>query len=107
MRILFCLNRQKYPDFVHFVSDELETIRCCICSKYLERDHITIPNLCAHFTCPECACELSRMWKNDGKNKKRCPMCRVNLLKIISQKLVFVTCQNRMLHPFLTGCPQV
>ena len=80
MKILFFLNSQKYPDFVRFVSDVLETIRCCICSEYLEKERITVTNPCSHFTCPECACELSRMWKNDSRKKKRCPMCRVSLL---------------------------
>ena len=39
-----------------------------------------ITNPCSHFTCPDCACELTRIWKNDGKKKRRCPMCRVNLV---------------------------
>ena len=63
--------RQKYPDFVHYVSDEMETMTCSICSEYLEKDRIVITNPCSHFLCPECACEFGEMMEE----KKRSVQC--------------------------------
>ena len=57
----------------------METMRCCVCSEYLEKDRIIITNPCSHFLCPECSCEFGRIWRNDGRKKKKCPMCRSHL----------------------------
>ena len=75
----FLLYSQKYPDFVHYVDEELKDMKYYICSMNLERECIVVPNPCSHFCCPDCAAELIRRWNNDGRTKK-CPMCRTFLL---------------------------
>ena len=74
----FILYSQKYPDFINYVDQELQEMKCCVCAVDLEKNRIVISNPCSHFLCPDCAAELIRNWELDGR-KKKCPMCRTIL----------------------------
>ena len=67
------------------MDDELQNMKCCVCSMDLEKDQIVISNPCSHFLCPDCAAELIRSWNLDGR-KKKCPMCRTILVEDLFNK---------------------
>ena len=67
--LFFILYSQKYPDFIKYVDQELQVMKCCVCAVDMEKDRIVISNPCSHFLCPDCAAELIRNWELDGRKK--------------------------------------
>ena len=60
--------------------EELASAQCCVCKEGLEKEDIVLSNPCSHFLCSHCSGKLYRIWKDEGKEKKKCPCCRVLLL---------------------------
>ena len=62
-----------------------------MCNEGLEREDIVLTNPCSHFLCSLCAGKLYRMWRDEGKEKKKCPCCRVLLLQNLITKPYIVS----------------
>ena len=66
--------------------EELASARCCVCKEGLEKEQIVLTNPCSHFLCCQCSGKLYRIWRDEGKEKKKCPCCRVLLLQNLFTK---------------------
>ena len=78
--------RNKFPDFVTYMVEELASAKCCVCKESLEWEDIVMTNPCSHLLCSECAGKLYRIWRDEGKENKKCPCCRVLLLQNLFTK---------------------
>ena len=59
--------------------DLIVKAKCLVCKERLRRDQIPLSNPCAHFFCAMCACQLGKMWQDEGRLRRKCSMCRCHL----------------------------
>ena len=58
--------------------DIISKAECAVCKERLSKDQIHLSNPCAHFFCAMCACQLGKIWEEEGRLRRKCPMCRVH-----------------------------
>ena len=80
--------RQKYREFVQFFCDEIFNATCVICKEAPGKSNLVITNPCGHFLCVGCACNQIRNWKDEERERRKCPMCRTLLLDHLMAKPV-------------------
>ena len=66
--------------------EEISTAQCSVCKEDLEKEQIILTNPCSHFLCSLCAGKLYRIWRDEGRDRKKCPCCRVLLLENLFTK---------------------
>ena len=90
--IITSIWQKKYPKFMKYPIDEVLNVRCCCCQDTLIMADILMTVQCCHFICGECACKFIRMWSDNDKTNRKCPMCRNLLIDQIFAKSI----QNNM-----------
>ena len=84
MHLFFCFFlslRTKYPRFVQFFSDQMDSADCMCCLEALGRQDLILTNPCGHFICQKCAAEMVRIWSMETDGERSCPTCRVRLTR--------------------------
>ena len=71
---------QKYASFVEYYCDEIFSASCALCKEKPGKSKLAITNPCGHFLCVSCTCDQVRIWKEEGRERKKCPVCRTILL---------------------------
>ena len=74
-----CFFSQKYPEFAKYFIEEFEKAACCICKEHLQREQLILSNPCAHYFCASCACQMIKIWNEEGRLRPKCPICRAVL----------------------------
>ena len=71
---------QKYPAFVEFYCDEIFGATCALCKEKPGKSKLAMTNPSGHFLCLSCSCNQVRVWKEEGRDRRKCPVCRTILL---------------------------
>ena len=71
---------QKYPAFVEFYCDEIFGATCALCKEKPGKSKLAMTNPCGHFLCVSCSCNQVRIWKEEARDRRKCPVCRTILL---------------------------
>ena len=64
----------------------MASTKCCVCKESLQREDIVMTNPCSHFSCSQYVGNLYKIWRDEGKDKKKCPCCRVLLIQNLFTK---------------------
>ena len=75
----FLFFRSKYTNFVRTYCDQVFSMVCAICKEKMTTDRMAISNPCGHFFCTSCCSNQVKIWHQQKRKTKPCPVCRITL----------------------------